>query len=159
MKASDLRRTIGLSSSFFLLMLATAYPASPSVAAGTESYATGETPIFGTLNSGSVSATFAADGTYEKIAESKDATGHYRLAWQWTFDVAAGASYALHAVAQATNTKHGMDFYQFSVRRGDSDWVPLGQVTQTTMTTYVWPFPDGDYSGPIILRAVDSNHA
>jgi chitinase len=131
----------------------------PSAASETENYATGEVQILGTLNRGSYTSTHAADGNYEKIAEARDSTGNQRLEWQWTFNVTAGSSYVLHVMAQATSTKQGMDHYEFSVRQGDSDWATLGQVTQTTMTAYTWPFPAGDFSGSVTIKAVDTNQA
>ena len=47
-----------------------------------------------------------------KIAEQRDATGNYRIEWTWHFEV-IGTSDSLQLEGQATNTRHGMDFYDF----------------------------------------------
>jgi hypothetical protein len=157
MGSDRLRRDFRRLALAFLFTLG-AISAGPSgAAAQTESYATGEIGVLGSLNRGSFTSTHAEDGAYEKIAEVEDASGNKRLEWQWIFDVAAGSSYALHVVAQATNTKQGMDHYEFYVSQGSSGWVLLGQVTQTNMTAYDWPLPAGDFSGSVTIKAVDTN--
>jgi GH18 family chitinase len=125
--------------------------------AQTLNHATGEIGTWGSLNSGDYNATSAEDGSYEKIAEVKDVAGNYRIDWLWQFEVAAGPSFELNLRAQATNTKQGMDHYDFLYKKpGDADWAPLGTVTQTTMTSYRWFFPE-DVSGGLQVRAVDTN--
>ena len=114
------------------------------------------TPIFGSLSRGDLTSTHSADGSQQRIAEAKEA-GQYHLEWQWRFTVAGAASYRLDLLAQATNSRQGMDHYQFEVSADGGPWQPLGLVDQTTMTQFIWDFPAGDFSGPVTVRAVDSN--
>jgi chitinase len=118
-------------------------------------FSTGETGLLGTQTSNDFNATIADDDTLEKIAEQKDATGNYRIEWTWHFDV-IGTSDSLHLEGQATNTRHGMDFYDFYFKRpNDSDWTLIGTVNQTTLTPYNWPMEG--ISGPVEIKAIDTN--
>jgi chitinase len=137
---------------FFLFLVA-----APAGAWANENLAIGELPGIGSQTNGDYIATHAADGAAEKIAEAKDSNGHYRLEWFWHFEVAPGNSYSLQITAQATNTRHGMDHYEIAVSDGSGGWIPLGQVTATTMTSYDWSFPAGDFGGTRTIRATDSN--
>lgn len=129
----------------------------PDAALAGENLATGETPGIDTTTNGDYTATHVADGTAEKIAEAKDTGGQYALDWHWHFDVVQGAGYSLQITAQATNTRHGMDHYDIEVDNGSGGWIHLGQVTATTMTSYSWSFPAGDFSGTRTIRATDTN--
>jgi len=120
-------------------------------------FATGETGVWGNLTSNDFNATGADDNSLEKIAEQKDGAGNYRIEWIWHFNV-IGASNSLQVEGQATNTKHGMDFYNFSYMcLGDEDqvWKPLKTMNQTTMTSYTWTM--SCISGAVDIKVVDSN--
>lgn len=129
-----------------------------ALASETETVATSENGQFGSLGSGDLGATYAADDVSERIIESKDATGQYRLQWDWHFDgVTLGESYQLRLRAQATNSKRGMDHYDFSIRGAEGQWTSLGTAAQTTMTDYAWEVPAELVTGTITVRAVDTN--
>ncbi len=140
-----------------MLILAALLFYSASAFAQNINYATGETAVYGNLNANDFNAISTDDGSSEKISESKDGSGNYRIEWIWHFDI-IGTSDSLRLEAQATNTRHGMDFYDFFYRRpGDSEWTPLGTANQTTMTSYTWAL-DG-VNGPVDVKAVDTNPA
>lgn len=118
-------------------------------------YASGETAVYGNLTSNDFNATGTDDNSLEKISEYKDASGNYRIEWIWHFNI-TGTSDSLHLEAQATNSKHGMDLYDFSYKRPeDTEWTPLGTINQTTMTPYTWTL--NGVSGPVDIKAVDTN--
>ena len=126
--------------------------------AETKTFPNGETQVLGNLNSGDYTATFAGDGSLEKIAEAKDATGHYRLEWRWTFGpIPSGSDFALHMTAQATNTKRGMDHYAIAYQIDDGPWVELGSVDATSMAPYAWTLPALEDGQSLDLRALDTN--
>jgi len=118
-------------------------------------YATGETGSYGNLNSNDFKALSADDNSLEKISEQKNSSNNYRMEWIWRFNIVS-TSDSLHLEAQATNSKHGMDFYEFHYKRQhDSDWTYLGTVDQTSMTQYSWQL--SGVSGEVDIRAVDTN--
>jgi len=118
-------------------------------------FATGETGVWGNLTSNNFNAIGADDNSLEKIAEQKDGAGNYRIEWTWHFNV-IGTSNSLQVEGQATNTKRGMDFYDFSYKcPGDSGWKPLGTMNQTTMTPYTWTM--SCISGAVDIKVVDTN--
>jgi GH18 family chitinase len=126
--------------------------------AATENYAIGETGVLGS-QSGDYTRTFVADKNYEQITEQRDSAAEYGLEWEWQFNVIAGDSYHFHVTAQATNSRNGMDFYDFSFRRAeDPAWTPLGTMSTTTLSHHVWSFPV-DVSGDLRIRAIDTNRS
>mgnify|MGYP001826818592 CR=1 FL=1 len=123
-------------------------------AAQNSNFPIGETGVFGSLNSNDFTAVSADDGSLEKIAEQKDDFGNYRIEWIWHFDV-VGASDSVQLEAQATNSKRGMDYYDFSYRvAGDSGWNELGTLSQTTMTTHSWAMEG--ISGAVDIKVTDT---
>jgi len=121
-------------------------------------FATAETPVLGTLTSGDIASTREADGTSEKLAEAKDNTGNYRLEWAWHFTVPAGADgYRLIITAQATNSRRGMDSYEFQFLDDSGAWQSLGTASQTTMSSYAWEFPSSFSGGDLTIRTIDTN--
>ena len=140
-----------------VILLAGLFCCSAVPAAVNTNYAVAETPGYGNLNSNDFNALAADDGSLEKIAEQKNASNNYRIEWTWRFDV-VGSSDSLQLEGQATNTKHGMDFYEFHYKRPtDTDWTYLGTLNQTTMTQYNWPL--SGVSGEVDIRAVDTNQS
>ena len=114
-----------------------------------------ENGVLGSLNSNDFTVISADDGSLEKIAEQKNDSGNYRIEWIWHFDV-VGTSDSVHLEAQATSSRRGMDYYEFSYQVGGaSDWIPLGTLSQTTMTSHSWTMEG--ISGDVYIRAVDSN--
>jgi len=131
-------------------------------------FATAETPTLGTQTSGNLESTQAADGTAEKLAEAKDDSGNYRLEWAWHFDVPPGAdtgadtdpnTYQLILTAQATNSKQGMDSYEFRFLDDSGVWQSLGTASQTTMSSYAWEFPSSYSGGSLTVSAIDTNRS
>ena len=139
-----------------IALLCAAIPA--TVLADTVNLAQSDTGVTGSLSRGSVASTHAEDGDQQRIAEAK-VSGQYQLEWLWQFDVAPGASYRLDLVAQATNSKQGMDHYIVDVSSDGVTWHSLGTVDKTTLTRYAWSFPSGDFSGPVTVRASDDNRS
>jgi chitinase len=126
-------------------------------AAQNSNFPIGETGLLGSLNSNDFSAVGADDGVLEKIAEQKDGNGNYRIEWIWRFNV-VGTSDSLHLEAQATNSKRGMDYYDFSYwNAAENSWQPLGTLSQTRMTSHAWPM--AGISGAVDIKVTDTNQA
>ncbi|MDX1402313.1 MAG: glycosyl hydrolase family 18 protein, partial [Kiloniellales bacterium] len=131
--------------------------ATPALAG--EYFAGSDTAVIGNLSNGSLEATYLADGSSQRLAEVKDQNGEYRLDWRWQITVDPGDDTKLRLVAQATNSRHGMDFYNISISVDGVSWHALGQVDQTTLTTYQFPLPDNFASGALTIKAEDSNQS
>jgi chitinase len=121
-------------------------------------FAVADTGVVGILSTGDLAATHELDGSAQKLAEAKDESGNYRLQWQWHFgSLPAADSHQLRLTAQATNSKHGMDFYEFQFRVAQGDWQTLGTAGQTTMSSYAWNMELSGAGGDVTVRAVDTN--
>ncbi|MBZ5640219.1 MAG: thrombospondin type 3 repeat-containing protein [Acidobacteriia bacterium] len=129
-----------------------------------DSFATGETSVFGTV-SGTYPATLASDDTCEAITEVLSTSGptqkrYSRMEQLWNFTVPAGSIKEVHAEAfRTTLASYEVFRYEYSTDGGNTFNVVEGSSVPSSNINrdMYWNIP-ASVVGNVILRLVDVDH-
>jgi PKD repeat protein len=128
----------------------------------TDAYATGETPVYGTLL-GDLAATFSSDNSVEAITEERTegsvSKRISRLEHHWAFTVPAGGVIELHVEGYRTTSADGDDFiFEYSTD-GGANWdpVPLASLPYADNHIDLIGSLPPYIAGALTLRVVDTD--